>query len=56
MYVYVTETEKITDYSEGALFWLEEELEYGDWYGGPNGDGVLEKSGQIEISEVSRDF
>lgn len=56
MYIYVTETEKLADYGTETLFWLEEELEYGDWTGGPTGDGVFEKSGQIDISEVNVQF
>jgi len=53
MYIYISEQEKFNNFSDkSALFWFEEELQYGDWSGGPNGDGMYEKSGQIEISEV----
>jgi hypothetical protein len=52
MYVYITETPTFNDFNnKDALFWLEEELQYGDWLGGPNGDGTFEKNGQIPISE-----
>ena len=39
MYVYVSEQEKFNDFANGdALIWLEEELVYGDWTSGVNGD------------------
>lgn len=34
-------------------FWFEEEILYGDWYGGPFGDGSYIKQSQIKLSEVS---
>jgi len=53
MYVFVSEKEHFSDFSsKSALFWLEEELQYGDWLGGPSGDGSFSRSGPIEISEV----
>jgi len=53
MYVFVSEKEHFHEFSnKSALFWLEEELQYGDWLGGPSGDGSFSMSGQIEISEV----
>ncbi len=53
MYVYISEQEIFTDYkSKEALFWLEEELVYGDWTSGPAGDGSYTKTGQLKISEV----
>jgi len=54
MYVFVSEKEHFSEFSHRtALFWLEEELQYGDWYAGPSSDGSFSKSGQVEISEVS---
>jgi len=54
MYVFLSEKEHFNEFSsKTALFWLEEELQYGDWLGGPSGDGSFSKNGQIEISEVS---
>ena len=51
--MYISESETFNDFDNpNALFWLEEELIYGDWTGGPNGDGSYIKSGQIPISEV----
>ena len=53
MYVYISESEKFNDFDNtNALFWLEEELVYGDWIGGENGDGSFVKSGVIPLSEV----
>jgi hypothetical protein len=55
MYVYVSDKEIFENFTDkNALFWLEEELQYGDWAGGPNGDGTYEKNGLIEVSEVKR--
>ena len=51
--MFISEKEKFSEFSnKAALFWLEEDLQYGDWFGGPSGDGSFSKSGQIEISEV----
>ena len=53
MYVFISEKQHFSEFSsKSALFWFEEELQYGDWVGGPSGDGSFSKSGQIEISEV----
>jgi len=52
MYIYVTETEMFQEYNDAnALFWMVEELEYGDWTGGIFGDGIFTRSGQLTISE-----
>jgi len=54
MYVFISEKEYFKEFSsKTALFWLEEEVQYGDWHGGPSGDGSFSMSGQVEISEVS---
>ena len=51
--MFVSEKEHFSDFTnEHALFWVEEELQYGDWLAGPSGDGSFLKNGQIEISEV----
>jgi len=51
--VFISEKEHFSDFSNSSsLFWLEEDIQYGDWLGGPSGDGSYSKSGQIEISEV----
>lgn len=54
LYVYLSEQEKFSDFDNpAALFWLEEELIYGDWTSGMNGDGSYEKKATLPISEVS---
>ena len=51
--MYISEQEFFTDFNnKDALFWLEEDIVYGDWTGGMNGDGTFEKKGQLTISEV----
>ena len=53
MYVYLSENEFFDDFdNKDALFWSEEEMTYGDWTGGENGDGTYEISTQIKPSEV----
>ena len=55
MYVYISEDEVFSDFDNGnALFWLEEELVYGDWESGMMNDGSYFKEGQIPISEVRK--
>ena len=50
----MTDKEVFNNFSdEHSLFWLEEEIQYGDWAGGPNRDGAYEMTGSIEISEAS---
>ena len=54
MYVYISEQEDFKDFlNPDALFWLEEEIVYGDWTGGFAGDGSYTHSGQYEVPEVS---
>ena len=50
LYVYLTESEHFTDFSSD-LFWLEEDLSYGDWTGGLNEDGTYEKSANVQFSD-----
>ncbi len=53
MYVYISEQNKFNDFNDrNSLFWLEEELEYGDWTSGLNQDGVYTKEAEISLSEV----
>ena len=57
MYVYINEQDIFTEFDNPkALFWLEEELMYGDWQSGLYKDGSYTKQGQITISEVSSGF
>ena len=54
MHVYVSESERFTDFSnQSALFWKLENIEYGDWYGGVNKDGLFYQDGRIELTPVS---
>lgn len=40
LYVYLSEEKTFTGFRDkNTLIWQEEGLIYGDWYGGPNGDG-----------------
>ncbi|KAF4522216.1 hypothetical protein B566_EDAN007367 [Ephemera danica] len=44
-YVYLSEQENFKDFdNEDALIWSRQRLMYGDWYGGPNGDGTYTHS------------
>ena len=53
MFVYVSEQDYFTDFDNpSALFWLEEELVYGDWTSGENQDGSYVKTAQIEATQV----
>lgn len=53
MYVYLSESEKFSQFNDpSALFWLEEELIYGDWTAGENSDGMLTHTASIALSEV----
>ena len=55
LYVYISEDEVFTDFdNKAALFWQEDDLFYGDWTSGFNGDGSYEKFGKITLSEVSK--
>ncbi|XP_071506264.1 putative lipid scramblase CLPTM1 [Diadema antillarum] len=50
--VYISEDEIFTDFNNTQqLFWELEDLEYGDWTGGPNGDGTFEIEGDVEATE-----
>ncbi|XP_065158917.1 putative lipid scramblase CLPTM1 [Atheta coriaria] len=39
LHVYLSEHEKLSDFTKAERFWIEEGLMYGDWGSGPNGDG-----------------
>ncbi|XP_053693781.1 putative lipid scramblase CLPTM1 [Sabethes cyaneus] len=52
LYVYVSEDPTEVEFGNpNALVWLQEGLRYGDWYGGPNGDGTFTLKTQIKASE-----
>ena len=53
MYIYVSDEQVFDNFSDhSSLFWRAEQIEYGDWTSGPNGDGTYEMSGAIAVSEV----
>lgn len=53
MYVYISEDSKgISNFSNAKLVWEQGGLAYGDWYGGPNADGVFVQSTEVPISKV----
>lgn len=49
--VYTSENEFEVDFKDkNSLIWHQEGLEYGDWYGGDNGDGSITHSTTIQAS------
>lgn len=51
--MYISEDQEFKDFNnELSLFWKKTGILYGDWYGGPNGDGTFTKWTQITASEV----
>ncbi|XP_039435178.1 putative lipid scramblase CLPTM1 [Culex pipiens pallens] len=52
LYVYVSDDPAVVNFSDpSALVWLQEDLMYGDWYGGRDGDGIFTINTQIKASE-----
>ena len=56
IYVYISEDEHF-ELNEALArketpFWTEEEIVYGDWYGGFFKDGSYIKNGQVKLSQV----
>ncbi|CAH1792887.1 unnamed protein product [Owenia fusiformis] len=51
MYMFISEDEDLKSFDVEDAWWVEEDLIYGDWTGGPFGDGSYVKKGQIEASE-----
>ncbi|KAK6640179.1 hypothetical protein RUM44_011865 [Polyplax serrata] len=52
LYMYISEDQEFKDFNnELSLFWKKTGILYGDWYGGPNGDGTFTKWTQITASE-----
>ncbi|CAD5116209.1 DgyrCDS5125 [Dimorphilus gyrociliatus] len=50
LYAYLSESEVFDDFKPESLFWLEEELEYGDWTSGLTKDGTYIKDGKIKAT------
>lgn len=49
LHVYLSENPDVPDFNTN-LVWLQEGLTYGDWYGGPNGDGTFSQNLKIKAS------
>ncbi|XP_066985329.1 putative lipid scramblase CLPTM1 [Macrobrachium rosenbergii] len=55
LYVYISESEFFSDFKNpNALVWLKEDLIYGDWTSGPDGDGTYSHSITFPTSENLR--
>lgn len=52
LHVYISEDPSWVNFNDpSSLIWLQEDLMYGDWYGGRNGDGIYTVSTQIKASK-----
>ncbi|XP_030760001.1 cleft lip and palate transmembrane protein 1 homolog [Sitophilus oryzae] len=51
LYVYLSESETLKNYSYSNLFWVKENIIYGDWTAGNNKDGIFEIEKDIPITE-----
>ncbi|CAG0919145.1 unnamed protein product, partial [Notodromas monacha] len=55
LYVYLSEDEKFSNFSDSTkLVWLQEELVYGDWSAGQDGDGTFVKQLEVPTSNAVR--
>ncbi|XP_013191138.2 putative lipid scramblase CLPTM1 [Amyelois transitella] len=52
MYCYLTEKESFSNFDSSKLIWKHTGLVYGDWYGGPNGDGTFTHSLNFKASDT----
>lgn len=54
MYVFLSESEIFDKFNEkNSLYWLVNDIEYGNWYLGPNNDDIISKSELIELTPVN---
>lgn len=52
LHVYISEDPAWVNFNDpSSLVWLQEDLMYGDWYGGRDGDGIFTINTQIKASE-----
>lgn len=51
LHVYISEKEHFTDFSENSLVWMKDNLIYGDWTSGENGDGTYTFETEYPITE-----
>lgn len=49
--MYLDENEKVS-FKDESLIWFQPNIIYGDWYGGPNGDGTYTLETEITATEV----
>lgn len=54
LHIYLSEFEDRVNYTPDNLFWFKENLVYGDWYSGMNGDGSYTVKKDLEITEKMR--
>ncbi|XP_050296880.1 putative lipid scramblase CLPTM1 [Anthonomus grandis grandis] len=54
LYVYLAETDMLTNYHHSQLFWIKENIIYGDWTAGPNKDGIFEIEKEVPITDGMR--
>lgn len=52
MYCYISEKEFLNNINELQFVWKQTDIVYGDWYGGPNGDGTYTFSTEITPSKA----
>ncbi|GBL81095.1 Cleft lip and palate transmembrane protein 1 [Araneus ventricosus] len=50
LYIYLSEEQK-PSFKEDSLIWFQPNIIYGDWYGGPNGDGTYTLETKIDTTE-----
>lgn len=54
LYVFISESKTFSDFqNKEALIWRKNNLIYGDWNSGPNGDGTHLLKSQIQTPPVS---
>lgn len=54
LFVYLSEKEHFTDFSEDSLVWMKDNIIYGDWTSGDNGDGTYTFETEYPITENLR--
>lgn len=53
MYVYLSESDSFKEFDDqNALYWYLPNIDYGNWYMGPNNDGILLKNSRFELTKV----
>lgn len=54
LYVYLSESEKHSNFIPSQLFWFKEKLVYGDWSSGPQFDGTYSFEKSLNITDNLR--